>query len=53
MAVLSYCFPAFGGETIHNQIGIPLSMRKNRVDVIFPDITSFIMVYQRDNHKKK
>ena len=22
MAVLSYCFPAFGGGTIHNQIGI-------------------------------
>ena len=24
MAVLSYCSPAFGGGTIHNQIGIKI-----------------------------
>ena len=30
MAVLSYCFPAFGVGTIHNQIGIIHKIRSQK-----------------------
>ena len=61
MAVLSYCSPAFGGGTIHNQIGIvfisaglfyaPLHMQgKIYAKNLKFSIAAVFVVCQRDSH---